>query len=87
MNSSLSQYFLILNLSKYLNLSHFLSFFLHLKITLFLFFITQKMTRISRSTTNRFNIINNFLIETEDYDIIILSKSGLDDEFIKIVTL
>ena len=41
---------------------------------------------IKRLITNRFNIINNFLIEIEDYDIIILSKPGLDDEFIKINT-
>ena len=29
-------------------------------------------------------MINDFLIEIEDYDIIILSKSDLNDEFIKI---
>ena len=33
-----------------------------------------------RLTTNRLNIIIDFLIETEDYDIIILSKSNSDDE-------
>ena len=31
-------------------------------------------------------MINDFLIEIEDYNIIILSKSDLDDEFIKINT-
>ena len=87
MNSSLSQYFLTLNLSKYLNISHFFSFLLYLNIILFLFFITQEMTRISQLTINRFNIINDFLTETENYDIIILSKFDLDDEPIKINTL
>ena len=43
------------------------------------------MTR--RLIIDRFNVINEFLTETEDYNIIILSKSGLDDEFIKIDTL
>ena len=42
---------------------------------------------MSRSTTNRLNIINDFLIEIENYDIITLSKPDLDDEFIKINTL
>ena len=45
------------------------------------------MTKISRSITNRLNMINDFLTEIEDYDIIILSKSNLDDELIKIDTL
>ena len=31
-------------------------------------------------------MINDFLTETEDYDIITLSKLGLDDEFTKIDT-
>ena len=87
LNSSLSQYFLILNLSKYLNISHFLSFFFHLNITLFFFFITQKITKINRLTINRFNIINDFLIEIENYNIITLLKLNLDDEFTKINTL
>ena len=39
---------------------------------------------MSRSITNRLNIINDFLTETENYDIIILSKPDLDDELIKI---
>ena len=39
---------------------------------------------MNRSITNRLNIINEFLIEIENYDIIILSKLNLDDEFIKI---
>ena len=42
---------------------------------------------MNRSTTNRLNIINDFLIEIENHDIIILSKSNLDDELIKIDTL
>ena len=84
LNSFLSQYFLTSNLSKYLNISHFFSFLLHLNITFFFFFITQEITRISRLTINRFNMINDFLIETENHDIITLSKSDLDDEFIKI---
>ena len=45
------------------------------------------MIRINRLTTNRLNIINDFLIEIENYDIITLSKSDLDDELIKINTL
>ena len=45
------------------------------------------MTKINRSTTNRLNMINDFLTETENHDIITLSKSDLDDEFIKIDTL
>ena len=87
LNFSLSQYFLISNLSKYLNISHFLSFLLHLNIILFFFFITQEMTRISRSITNRLNMINDFLTEIENHDIITLSKPDLNDEFIKIDTL
>ena len=39
---------------------------------------------MSRSIIDRLNIINEFLVEIENYDIIILSKSDLDDEFIKI---
>ena len=65
--------------------SHSFFFLFHLNITFF--FITQKMTKISRSITNRLNMINDFLTEIEDYDIIILSKSNLDDELIKIDTL
>ena len=42
---------------------------------------------MGRLTTNRFNMINDFLIEIEDHDIIILSKSDLNDELIKIDTL
>ena len=42
------------------------------------------MTKMSRSIIDRLNIINEFLVEIENYDIIILSKSDLDDEFIKI---
>ena len=87
LNSFLLQYFLISNLSKYLNISHFLSFLFHLNITLFLFLITQEMTKINRSITDRFNIINDFLTETENYDIITLSKSDLDDELTEIDTL
>ena len=87
LNFSLSQYFLTSNLSKYLNISHFLSFLFHLNITLFLFFITQEMAKMNRLTTNRLNIINDFLAEIENYDIIILSKPDLDDELIKINTL
>ena len=45
------------------------------------------MTKMNESITNRLNIINEFLIEIENYDIIILSKSDLDDELIKIDTL
>ena len=40
-----------------------------------------------KSIINRFNMINEFLIEIEDYNIIILSKPDLDDELIKIDTL
>ena len=42
------------------------------------------MTRISRSITDRLNMINDFLAEIEDHDIITLSKSDLDDELIEI---
>ena len=42
---------------------------------------------MNRSTINRFNIINDFLAEIENHDIITLSKSDLDDELIKIDTL
>ena len=87
LNSSLSQYFLISNLSKYLNISHFLSFLLYLNITSLLFLIIQEMTKMNRSTLNRLNIINDFLTEIENYDIITLSKSDLDDELIEINTL
>ena len=41
---------------------------------------------MNRLTTNRFNTINNFLIEIKNYNIIILSKSDSDDELIKINT-
>ena len=85
LNSFLSQYFLTLNLLSYLNLSHFLFFLFHLNFTFF--FFIQEMTRINRSATNRLNIINDFLAETENYDIIILSKPDLNDELIKIDTL
>ena len=87
LNFSLLQYFLTLNLSKYLNISYFLSFLLYLNIISLFFFITQEMIRINRSITNRFNIINDFLAEIENHDIITLSKSDLDDELIKIDTL
>ena len=60
---------------------------LHLNIILFLFFIIQEMTRMSRSIINRLNIINDFLAEIEDHDIITLSKPGFDDEPIEIDTL
>ena len=42
---------------------------------------------MSRLATNRFNMINNFLVETENHDIITLLKPDLDDESIKIDTL
>ena len=42
---------------------------------------------MNRSTTNRLNMINDFLTETENYDIITLSKSDLDDELTEIDTL
>ena len=85
MNSSLSQYSLTLNLSKYLNLSHFLFFFFI--ETSFLFLTTQKkITKINLLITNRLNMINDFLIEIKNYNIIILSKPDLNDEFIKINT-
>ena len=87
LNSFLSQYFLISNLSKYLNISHFLSFLFHLNITSLFFFTTQEMTKMNRSIINRLNMINDFLIEIENHDIITLSKFNLDDEFIKINTL
>ena len=36
---------------------------------------------MNRLTTDRLNIINDFLVEIENYDIIILSKFNLNDEF------
>ena len=39
-----------------------------------------------RSLINRFNIINEFLAETENHNIIFLSKFDFDDEFTKIDT-
>ena len=42
---------------------------------------------MNRLIINRLNIINDFLINIENYDIIILLKFNLDDEFIKINTL
>ena len=45
------------------------------------------MTKMSRLITDRFNIINDFLIDIKNYNIIILSKSNLNDELIKIDTL
>ena len=42
------------------------------------------MAKINRLTINRLNMINDFLTEIENYDIIILLKSNLDDELIKI---
>ena len=42
------------------------------------------MIKINRSIIDCLNIINDFLTEIEDYDIIILSKPDLDDELIKI---
>ena len=39
---------------------------------------------MSRSITNRLNTINDFLVYIEDYNIIILLKSGFNDELIKI---
>ena len=45
------------------------------------------MAKINRSTTNRLNMINDFLTEIENYDIITLSKFNLDDELIEINTL
>ena len=42
---------------------------------------------MNRLIINRFNIIIEFFIEIENYDIIILSKPDSDDEFIKINTI
>ena len=39
---------------------------------------------MNRLTINRFNIINEFLIEIKNYDIIILLKPDVDDELTKI---
>ena len=63
-----------------------ISFLLHLNITSLLFLTIQEMAKMSRSTTDRLNIINDFLAETENYDIITLPKPNLDDEFTKINT-
>ena len=40
-----------------------------------------------RLITNRLNTINEFLIDIENYDIIILSKPDLDDELTEIDSL
>ena len=42
---------------------------------------------IRRLITDRLNMINDFLAEIEDHDIITLSKPNLNDELIKINTL
>ena len=42
---------------------------------------------MSRLITNRFNTINDFLIDIENYNIIILSQFNSDDELIKINTI
>ena len=42
------------------------------------------MVKMNRLITNRLNIINDFLTEIENYDIITLSKPNLNDELIKI---
>ena len=42
---------------------------------------------MSRSITDRLNMINDFLVEIENYDIITLSKPDLDEEFTEINTL
>ena len=39
---------------------------------------------MSRLIINRLNTINDFLIDIKNHDIIILSKSDFNDEFIKI---
>ena len=39
---------------------------------------------MSRLITDRLNTINDFLVDIENHDIIILSKSDPDDELIKI---
>ena len=39
---------------------------------------------MNRLITDRFNMINDFLIDIEDYNIIILSKLDFNDELIKI---
>ena len=38
-----------------------------------------------RLLINRFNIINEFLVEIKNHDIIFLSKSNFDDEFTKMI--
>ena len=45
------------------------------------------MTKMSRLTTNRLNMINDFLAEIENHNIITLSKSNINDEFTEINTL
>ena len=45
------------------------------------------MTKMNQSTTDRLNMINDFLTETENHNIITLLKPNLDDELIKINTL
>ena len=62
------------------------SFFFFLNIISLLFFITQKMIKMSQLTTDRLNMINDFLAEIENHNIITLSKPNLDDELIKINT-
>ena len=42
---------------------------------------------MDQSITDRLNIINDFLVETENHDIITLSEPDLNDELIKIDTL
>ena len=66
---------------KFVETFKFLIFFIE---TLFLIFTILKINRL---ITNRFNIINDFLIDIENYDIIILSKFNPNDELIRINTL
>ena len=42
---------------------------------------------MNQSIIDRLNTINDFLVEIEKHDIIILSKPNLDDEFTNIDTL
>ena len=74
----------LIEIFKFFSFSFFL---LHLNIISLLFFTTQEITKMNRLTINRLNMINDFLVEIENYDIITLSKPDLDEEFTEINTL
>ena len=66
---------------KFAEILKFFSFSFNFSSLKHFFFTTHKLNRL---ITNRFNTINDFLIDIENYDIIILSKPNFNDELIEI---